>query len=91
MRSRKARRCAWWRGGDVAAIGTLQSLSGSIRYWVTVDDDGDYLYAPEDAGYAEPLDAEVLRAYVDGPVADDLADTTSEMSGQWDDSVGWDE
>lgn len=49
-------------GSDVAAIGTVQSLSGSTRYWVQVDGDGDYLYAPDDAGYAEPLDAETLRA-----------------------------
>lgn len=68
-------------GSDVAAIGTVQSLSGPIRYWVNLDDDGDYLYAPDDAGYAEPLDAQLLRAYIDGPVADDLAET----------SLWWDE
>lgn len=52
-------------GRDVAAIGTVQSLDGSTRHWVQVDDDGDYLYAPDDAGYAEPLDAERLRAYIE--------------------------
>ncbi|MCV7204727.1 hypothetical protein B7435_09805 [Mycolicibacterium peregrinum] len=78
-------------GRDVAAIGTVQSLSGSTRYWVTVDDDGDYLYAPGGAGYAEPLDAETLRACLDGTVSDAIVDVGGEMSGQWDDSVGWDE
>lgn len=68
-------------GSDVAAIGTLQSLSGSTRYWVQVDGDGDYLYAPDDAGYAEPLDAETLRACIDGLIAADVVDV----------SVGWDE
>lgn len=68
-------------GSDVTAIGTVQTLSGPIRFWVTVDDDGDYLYAPDDAGYAEPLDAELLRAYIDGPIADDVAQT----------SLWWDE
>lgn len=76
---------------DVAAIGTVQSLSGSTRYWVTVDGDGDYLYAPDDAGYAEPLDAETLRACLDGTVSDAIADMAGEVADGWHDSVGWDE
>lgn len=69
-------------GRDVAAIGTVQSLSGSTRYWVTVDDDGDYLYAPGGAGYAEPLDAETLRACLDGTVSDAIVDVGGEMGGE---------
>lgn len=76
---------------DVAAIGTVQSLSGSTRYWVTVDGDGDYLYAPDDAGYAEPLDAETLRACLDGTVSEAIADMAGEVADGWHDSVGWDE
>ncbi|MEV0671537.1 hypothetical protein [Mycobacterium sp. NPDC050441] len=56
-------------GSEVAAIGTVQSLSGATRYWVNVDDDGDYLYEPDDAGYAVPLDAQRLRACIDGEVS----------------------
>ncbi|WP_454793021.1 hypothetical protein [Mycolicibacterium lutetiense] len=67
-------------GSDVTAIGTVQSISGPIRYWVNVDDDGDYLYAPDDAGYAEPLDAQTLRACIDGLIADDVSD----ISARWD-------
>lgn len=52
-------------GRDVVAIGTVQSQCGPTRYWVKVHDDGDYLYAPDNAGYAEPLDAEALRACLD--------------------------
>ena len=47
---------------DVVAIGTVQSLCGATRYWVRVDEDGDYLYAPDDAGCAEPLNAGELCA-----------------------------
>lgn len=54
---------------DVVPIGTVKSRRGGTRYWVTVDADGDYLYAPDDAGYAEPLDAEALRVCLDGPAS----------------------
>lgn len=71
-------------GHDVVATGTVQSRHDPARYWgvdperrllqwVQVGDDGDYLYAPDDTGCAEPLDAETLRACIDGLIADDLA------------------
>ncbi|MGV0743295.1 hypothetical protein [Mycolicibacterium sp. XJ870] len=72
-------------GRDVGAIGTVQSLRGPARHLVQVDDDGDYLYARDDAGYAEPLDAETLRACIDELIADDVAPgRRTEMSVRWD-------
>jgi hypothetical protein len=69
---------------DVVATGTVQSRYDPARHWgvdperrvlqwVQVGDDGDYLYAPGDAGYAEPVDAETLCAYIDGLIADEFA------------------
>ncbi|MGV0838505.1 ESX secretion-associated protein EspG [Mycolicibacterium thermoresistibile] len=68
---------------EVVASGTVQSRyepagewgvdSGRrILQWVQICDDGDYLYAPSDAGYAEPLDAVTLRDCINGFIADDL-------------------
>lgn len=79
-------------GSDVAAIGTVQSVSGETRHFVRIAGDGDYLYAPEDAGYAEPIDTESLRACIDGemPVGWDGSVGWGE-SGEWGESVEWDE
>ncbi|MGE2690591.1 hypothetical protein [Mycolicibacterium pulveris] len=74
---------------NVVATGTVQSryapaghwgidADRRILRWVQVDDDGDYLYAPGDAGYAEPMDAEMLRGCIEGFIADDLAIVRSE-------------
>lgn len=68
---------------DVVATGTVQSRYDPARRWGFEPErralrwiqagDGDYLYAPGDAGYAEPLDAETLRECIDELIADDLA------------------
>ncbi|MGV0656708.1 hypothetical protein ABQE48_22935 [Mycolicibacterium thermoresistibile] len=69
---------------DVVASGTVQTRSEPaaewgvtpgqpVLQWVQVRDDGDYLYAPGDAGYAEPLHAATLRGCVDDFIAHDLA------------------
>jgi hypothetical protein len=69
---------------DVVATGTVQSrhdpaghwgvdAERRVLQWVQINDDGDYLYEPDDSGYAEPLDAETLRACIEGLIADDLA------------------
>lgn len=71
-------------GRDVAATGTVQSRCSPARHWGTdpdrrllqwihVSGDGDYLYEHDDAGYAEPLDAEMLSACIDGLIADERA------------------
>lgn len=71
-------------GHDLVATGTVQSRYDRARHWgvdpelrvlqwVQIGDDGDYLYAPDDAGYAEPLDVETLRWCIDGLIADALA------------------
>lgn len=70
-------------GRHVVAIGSLQSRCDQTRHWVQIDDDGDYLYAPGDAGYAEPLDAEGLRTCVAELIAADVADTRTEISARW--------
>ncbi len=72
-------------GRDVEVIGTLESLCGPARHWVRPDDDGDYLYVPGDAGFAEPLDAGTLRSYIDGLIGNADADIRTDTS------VGWDE
>jgi hypothetical protein len=70
--------------GDVMATGTVQTRYEPARQWGTdperrilewihVRDDGDYLFEPDDAVHAEPLDTETLTAYLDGFIADDLA------------------
>ena len=70
-------------GRDVVATGTVQTRYDPARQWgldaarrvlqwVQVGGDGDYLYEPDDAGYAEPMDAEMLRGCIDGFIADDL-------------------
>jgi hypothetical protein len=68
---------------DVVATGTVQSRYDPARRWGVEPErralrwiqvgDGDYLYAPGDAGYAEPVDAETLRDGIDDFVANDLA------------------
>lgn len=69
---------------QIVASGTLQSRhepagewgidSGRpILQWVQIRDDGDYLYKPGDVGFAEPLDAVMLRDCINGFIADDLA------------------
>ena len=60
-------------GRDVVSIGTVQSWrDGDANHrflqWVQVADDGDYLYAAGDAGYAEPLDTESLRACIESVI-----------------------
>jgi hypothetical protein len=71
-------------GRDVVATGTVQSRHDPARHWgvdperrllqwVQISDDGDYMYAPGGAGYAEPLDAETLRVCIDRLIVDDLA------------------
>lgn len=70
--------------GDITATGTVQTRYDPARQWGTdperrvlewihVRDDGDYLFEPDDAVYAEPLDTETLTAYIAGFIADDLA------------------
>ncbi|KWX65985.1 hypothetical protein [Mycobacterium sp. NAZ190054] len=57
-------------GRDVAATGTVQARhrgsdpEGEILQWVQVRGDGDYLYEAGETGCAEPLDAEMLSAFV---------------------------
>lgn len=69
---------------EVVATGTVQSHHEPARdwgvdperqllQWVQIRDDGDYLYAPGEAGYAEPLDAAALRDCIDRLIANDLA------------------
>ncbi|WP_242639964.1 hypothetical protein [Mycolicibacterium sp. S2-37] len=71
-------------GRDVVAIGTVQSRSGPAQHWgtdperqmfrwVQISGDGDYFYPSGGAGYAEPLDAGMLSASVDGLIANALA------------------
>lgn len=70
----------------VLATGTVQAGGNSaprfsvdperrVLRWVQVLDDGDYLSASDEAKYFEPLDAEMLRAYIDGLIADEFAMT----------------
>lgn len=67
---------------DVTASGTVQTRYEPARWWgtdpqrrilqwVNVSGDGDYLYAA-DAGYAEPVAAEMLRGFIEGFIADDM-------------------
>ncbi|MGE2726072.1 hypothetical protein [Mycolicibacterium pulveris] len=76
---------------NVVATGSVQSrydpaghwgidADRRILRWVQVDD-GDYLYAPGNAGYAEPMDAETLRGCIEGFIADDLAIVRGESGG----------
>ena len=54
-------------GDEVSAIGTIDvrdNVGNQSLHWVTVRDDGDYLYAADD-GYAEPIDAVMLRRTLD--------------------------
>ena len=67
---------------DVTASGTVQTRYEPARWWgtdpqrrilqwVNVSGDGDYLYAA-DAGYAEPVTADMLRGFIEGFIADDM-------------------
>lgn len=80
---------------DVVATGTVQSryapaqhwgvdAERQILQWVQVGDDGDYMYVPDDAGYAEPLDVAMLRTCIDELIVDDVADMGTEISVRWD-------
>jgi hypothetical protein len=67
----------------VLATGTVQVRCDPARFrvdpvrrvlrWVQVLDDGDYLSASDQAEYLESLDAEMLRACIDGLIAEELA------------------
>ncbi|MCK5751686.1 MAG: hypothetical protein KAH46_03165 [Mycobacterium sp.] len=67
---------------DVTASGTVQTRHEPARtwgtdpqrrilQWVNVSVDGDYLYEA-DAGYAEPVTAEMLTGFIEGFIADDM-------------------
>ena len=67
---------------DVTASGTVQTRYEPARgggadpqrrilQWVNVSGDGDYLYEA-DAGYAEPVTAEMLAGFIEGFIADDM-------------------
>ncbi|WBP93837.1 hypothetical protein O6072_22830 [Mycolicibacterium neoaurum] len=62
-------------GRAVVSVGTLRSWHNpdhrwggdpnrQVLQWFQIDD-GDYLYAPGAAGYAEPMDRELLRTRID--------------------------
>ncbi|MGU3654556.1 hypothetical protein [Mycolicibacterium sp. A43C] len=62
-------------GRAVVAVGTLRSWHNpahrwdgdpnrQVLQWFQIDD-GDYLYSPGAAGYAEPMDRELLRTRID--------------------------
>lgn len=64
-------------GRDVVATGTVRPRSRGtdaqrMLQWVQVSGDGDYLYEPGDAGYAEPMDTAMLTDCIDGLIADEL-------------------
>lgn len=65
---------------DVIAVAELKSwhdpdrrwdgdANRQILQWVQIKDDGDYLYVPGGAGYAEPLDTALLRTCLDELIA----------------------
>ncbi len=67
-------------GHKVVAIGTVRTWKDADRHWggeatrhvlqwIQIDGDGDYLYAPGGAGYAEPLDAQLLGTCIDELIA----------------------
>lgn len=67
---------------DVTASGTVQTRHEPARtwgtdpqrrilQWVNVSVDGDYLYEA-DAGYAEPVTADMLGGFIEGFIADDM-------------------
>ncbi|MDY6998088.1 MAG: hypothetical protein SW019_15920 [Actinomycetota bacterium] len=78
---------------DVVATGTVQTRTEPARqwgvdpdrrilHWVQVRGDGDYIYEPDDADHAEPLDAGMLRSWIEGFIADDMEALRSRR-GQW--------
>ena len=49
----------------VVAIGTLSTSNTHVLQWIRIAEDGDYLYAPDGVGYAEPLDVGLLRTCIE--------------------------